>query len=157
MREKAVGLYLYYTGSRLWLAGGRVASWYSAYSGKAGQYEPIPDGVYWINHSEVHQLTFLDDLRQKLLGDLYHLEPGSGWLAHQVGWGTYRIPIRQTSAQEQRTGRGNFFIHGGAQPGSAGCIDLTKQMPMFVGHLNQEVTWAKQDRLPLYVDNTLGP
>lgn len=148
-----VGLYLFFTGKRLWLAGGRVPSSYVASSGKSEKFDPIPNGRYWINHSELKKLEFWDDLSSKLLGEIVHLGPGKGWLAHQTGWGNYRIPIRQSGDQERRTGRGHFFIHGGDIPGSAGCIDLTGDMELFVGHLAMEVKWAKQDRIPLYVDN----
>ena len=151
--KPTVGLYLFFTGKRLWLAGGRVPDSYIASSGKVGKFEPIPNGHYWINHSELKKLEFWDDLTAKLIGDIIHLTPGKGWLAHQTGWGNYRIPIRQTGDQEKRNGRGNFFIHGGDISGSAGCIDLTQDMGSFIGHLGMEVKWAQQDRIPLYVDN----
>jgi hypothetical protein len=154
--KQPTGLYLFFTGKRLWLAGGRVPSSYVAYSGKDGKYDPIPDGRYWVRFSELHRLEFFDDLSQKLVGDVINRGPGKGWLAHQTGWGNYRIPIRQDEAQAKANGRGNFFIHGGDIPGSAGCIDLVSEMDVFVGQLTQEEKWANQDRIPLYVHRKAG-
>ena len=34
-------------------------------------------------------------------------------------------------------GRGGFAIHGGAIPGSIGCVDLTRYMPDFVKHFRE--------------------
>ena len=34
-------------------------------------------------------------------------------------------------------GRGGFAIHGGAIPGSIGCVDLTRFMPDFVRHFRE--------------------
>lgn len=151
--KKAPGLYLFFTGRRLWLAGGKVPESYPAYSGKMGEYEPIPSGTYWINHSEVHKLEVDDDLSHKVAAAILHGSIEKAFLAHQTGWGFYRIPIHQNGSQAARNGRDNFFIHGGGIPGSAGCIDLVEQMDVFVGCLKQEVKWAGIDRIPLYVDN----
>jgi hypothetical protein len=35
-------------------------------------------------------------------------------------------------------GRGGFFIHGGKNPGSIGCIDLTSNITKFVKDLDKE-------------------
>lgn len=50
--------------------------------------------------------------------------------------GTIRIPIQTktktpTNAQEQTITREDFFIHGGAEAGNAGCIDLWKNNDIF--------------------------
>lgn len=147
-------LYLYFTGKRLWLAGGRAPTSFDAVSGTPGKYEPIPNGNYWIDPDRTHKLEWFDDLSKKVLYDAVNLRrPGTGLLGHQSAWGNYRIPIEQEAAQQQKTRRGNFFIHGGDVPGSAGCIDVGKEMDVFVGALKQEVKWANQKRIPLYVNN----
>ncbi|MEZ5601109.1 MAG: DUF2778 domain-containing protein [Candidatus Competibacteraceae bacterium] len=75
---------------------------------------PIPQGIYWIRPDE------LDD----------------NWLNCRLSdrfanaWGRYRISIHPFTTET--FGRGGFFIHGGATPGSAGCIDLTNHMDRFV-------------------------
>jgi hypothetical protein len=102
--------YLYFTGTRLWLVGSRVTESVTAYSGKNGKFDPIPDGSYWIVPSEMKRLEFWDDLRQKLLGAVVHRGLEAGWLAHQTGWGSYRLSIRQTPEQAKRSARGNFLV-----------------------------------------------
>ena len=58
-------------------------------------------------------------------------------------WGRYRISIHPFTTTET-FGRGGFFIHGGATPGSAGCIDLTNHMDRFVADLRREVGTSTQ-------------
>lgn len=86
---------------------------------------PIPEGVYWIDPREIVAVQG---------------SPGS-WLldmdsdgAYSRAWGTHRLTIHpfETTAT---FGRGGFFLHGGAEPGSIGCIDLTS----FVGAFMQEL------------------
>ena len=49
-------------------------------------------------------------------------------------WRSHRIPL--TSSQGTETfGRNGFYIHGGSRPGSAGCIDIGKDMNAFVNKL----------------------
>jgi len=45
-----------------------------------------------------------------------------GFPGSVFAWGTERVPL--TPDTSSANGRGNFFIHGGVTPGSAGCIDL---------------------------------
>ncbi len=52
------------------------------------------------------------------------------WPGGAFAWGTQRVQL--TPAESTQThGRSDFSIHGGAFPGSAGCIDLTKNMGAF--------------------------
>ncbi len=45
-------------------------------------------------------------------------------------WGESRVWLE--AAKETNTyGRSGFSVHGGTEPGSAGCIDLTDQMSGF--------------------------
>lgn len=53
-------------------------------------------------------------------------------------WGGHRLAIHPFP-ETQTYGRGGFFIHGGAVPGSAGCIDLWTHMDEFVADLATEV------------------
>ncbi|MBN1606165.1 MAG: DUF2778 domain-containing protein [Polyangiaceae bacterium] len=76
---------------------------------------PIPEGDYWIQP---------DELASK----------PAAWQIWRVwgeaGWGNYRITIHPRPGTHT-SGRGGFFIHGGAHWGSAGCIDLTYGMDSF--------------------------
>ena len=80
---------------------------------------PIPEGRYWVNP-----------------GDLWKNAFYKVW-APTDAWGNYRLTIHPYPDTETY-GRGGFFIHGGATPGSAGCIDLTSAMDDFV-------TWLKKE------------
>lgn len=55
----------------------------------------------------------------------------------RVAWGNYRAPINSKPGTDTH-GRGSFYIHGGAIPGSHGCIDLTDQMDDFAKYY---ATW----------------
>lgn len=55
----------------------------------------------------------------------------------RVAWGNYRAPINSKPGTDTH-GRGSFYVHGGAIPGSHGCIDLTDQMDDFAKYY---ATW----------------
>ncbi len=73
---------------------------------------PIPEGVYWL------------DPRQLVnTGYRFYNPPNPAW-------GKKRITIH-TFHSTHTFGRGGFFIHGGTEWGSVGCIDLTSYMDSF--------------------------
>lgn len=83
---------------------------------------PIPEGEYWIQPSELWQNNWLKSVIR----------------TPRSAWGNFRIaihPYPRTLTHQ----RGGFFIHGGATPGSAGCIDLTNNMDAFVEQLKEEL------------------
>lgn len=80
---------------------------------------PIPEGTYWTNPAELWTRSRL-----------------KFWMAR--AWGNFRITLHPFSTTETFK-RGGFFIHGGAVPGSAGCIDLTADMDQFVNDLRSEL------------------
>lgn len=120
------GLKLSFDGTTLTMENGTTVKTYKAVSGKMnvdagtfdytadGQQKPsfgaIPEGIYWINPSEFHDMRF---------------KRGS-----VNGWGKYRITIHPFITTNTY-GRGGFFIHGGAVPGSAGCVDLVSGIELF--------------------------
>lgn len=128
-----------------------VATW-PAVSGRDGaqgpEYQsyrdhgPLPQGLYRFRTSELQRYEDLSDW-QKLKGAV-----GAGeWPGGQRSWGRYRFWL--TPAAKTRTfGRDNFSIHGGAVPGSAGCIDLTDRMDEF-SDLMQALG---SDEVEVYVD-----
>ena len=64
---------------------------------------PIPLGTYTLNPKEITE---------------------GGWLRNLTGdWGKYRAPLHPVDGTKT-FGRAGFFIHGGKEPGSAGCIDV---------------------------------
>ncbi len=52
------------------------------------------------------------------------------WPGSLYSWGSSRIAL-EASKETNTFDRGGFYIHGGWEPGSNGCIDLTSQMDDF--------------------------
>jgi Protein of unknown function (DUF2778) len=128
-------LALSFDGSFLSMTGGNTAYKYPAVSGKrlgdgkfdysvAAQKSPnsglIPEGTYWINPAELWELAWWK-------------KP----FVSETGWGKYRITIHPFTTTVTHS-RGGFFIHGGQNPGSAGCIDLTSHIEKFINDLRKE-------------------
>ncbi|MCI0590138.1 MAG: DUF2778 domain-containing protein [Gammaproteobacteria bacterium] len=104
------------------------------YSGEAQRQVrrgPIPEGTYWIKPDEMWENAWY--------------KSGS-----RDSWGNYRITIHPFLTTET-FGRGGFFIHGGAVPGSAGCIDLTSDMDRFVSDLRRELGGRETCQIHLFV------
>jgi hypothetical protein len=118
---------------------------------KAGQ-GPIPEGTYDIKQSRYEQIN----ARNALLG-LVPPQIGKvgAWPGSVMGWGTERVwadPTKETVDSGLTFGRKDMAIHGGWVPGSAGCIDLTGNMPSFAK------TFRSLGRdLRLYVDYNKTP
>jgi hypothetical protein len=151
---------LLFTGDRLLKRGGGGNKAWSAVSGKAlppdqgmyggatvGGYEhsdfdysleaqkvadkgPIPEGIYWLDPTELHDMHY------------WHHVPNPGYPFESGGWGKHRITIHP-HISTQTYGRGGFFIHGGDAPGSIGCIDLWDHMEDFVPVLEDEASRAE--------------
>jgi len=81
---------------------------------------PIPEGSYWLDPDQMQDLWYRN------------------LFSEDTGWGTHRITIHPFDSTVT-FGRGGFFIHGGATPGSAGCIDLTHRMESFAVTLGRSV------------------
>jgi RHS repeat-associated protein len=103
---------LYFDGSTLsdYRDDGSLAGTYAASSGVPGVYDPsigdrgpIPEGTYLLDPNEISE----GGLLRSLLGD----------------WGQYRSPLHPDIGTDT-FGRDGFFLHGGRDPGSAGCIDV---------------------------------
>lgn len=108
-----------------------VASW-NAVSGKPGyqspEYQnaqsrgPIPEGIYVARQEKLQHIT------------TYGLAAGlinkGTWPGSLYSWGSSRIPL-EASTDTNTFDRGGFYVHGGWEPGSNGCIDLTSQMDDF--------------------------
>lgn len=64
---------------------------------------PIPPGKYLLYPDEIS--------KSGLFRNLWH------------DWGRYRVPLHPDKGTNTH-GRKNFFLHGGSEPGTAGCIDV---------------------------------
>ncbi len=109
---------------------------------------PIPEGNYKINPQEVQRPTLKDDV-VSLAGGLIHKDIGK-FPGGRRSWGDCRIAISQSDKQAKETGRGNFFIHGGDEPGSLGCIDLQHGEKAFCGFI-EKYRGKNQKEVPLAV------
>jgi hypothetical protein len=77
---------------------------------------PIPEGSYRVDFNGTKQresMNIIDKIRYP-----------------QATWGNYFVRIEPYKVANGRSG---FTIHGGAVPGSAGCIDLHKNNDAFFG------------------------
>ncbi len=91
---------------------------------------PIPEGEYFING--VQSIS----TRDRYLGEIGL----GGWPGGVDSWGEQRAwiyPLKETVTY----GRGGFSIHGGEEPGSAGCIDLTVYSNQFFNDLGGWGLW----------------
>lgn len=129
---------LYFNGERLyWHEEGNSTSW-TACSGseevvknkkfcetqnKADE-GPIPEGFYLAPQRRFQKRP--DDVGTIVMGWV-----GFGtWPGGESSWGNYRIWLEPESGTETY-GRSGFTIHGGAEAGSRGCIDLVGNMDAF--------------------------
>lgn len=139
-------LALTFDGQTLRATGTRSALVVAAVSGRAvnGRFDysparqrqadqgPIPAGNYWIQPNELQANAW------------YRLRNP------RAAWGDHWITIHPYPGT-QTYGRGGFFIHGGAAPGSAGCIDLSVSMERFVEAIAQELESRTPCHIPLSV------
>jgi len=91
---------------------------------------PLPEGFYLLN---LNELVYWDDLSIYQKAGAYAnrgLFPGG-----TNAWGRARAPLIPLSAETY--GRSGFTVHGGAVPGSAGCIDLTNYELQFFNYIEK--------------------
>jgi hypothetical protein len=86
---------------------------------------PIPEGEWLVKQS---QLQIMGD--RSIFESIWAEFGGTAWPGGESAWGKYRIWLEPASGTNTY-GRSGFSIHGGAIPGSAGCIDLCGSMPSF--------------------------
>ncbi|MBQ7127875.1 MAG: DUF2778 domain-containing protein [Alphaproteobacteria bacterium] len=125
-----------------------IMSW-DAVSGKDGyrrpEYQnlkdtgPIPEGTYVARQSELQfykDITWDNRLRSAV---------GFGtWRGGTDSWGESRVwlePSKETNTYD----RSGFSVHGGAEPGSAGCIDLTH-------HIDEFTQWFEKNGHDLIIN-----
>lgn len=147
-------LSLLFDGKTLHLRGATRSYKYRAVSGKSSSHAnltfsytearqklpnqgPIPAGNYWISPRELTE---------------------NAWWRRMstAAWGNYRITIHPLP-NTKTFKRGGFFIHGGAVPGSSGCIDLWDHMDTFIEDLRGQLS-TSACQIPLtvkYVTTTI--
>lgn len=145
-------LRLNFDGTKLRLMAGdkELESW-NAVSGKNGYQSPefqnlkntgpIPEGNYDVRQDNYSKMGFGSDalgtyypkVRRNLPNIVKEYLPSKfgSWSGGSRAWGTQKIGLVPTE-ETDTLGRDNFFIHGGAVPGSAGCVDLTQDNDSFM-------------------------
>ncbi|MFI3272601.1 MAG: L,D-transpeptidase [Pseudomonadota bacterium] len=113
--------------------GGKLQKTYPYTSGRDGETDqtkrgqgPTPSGTYYINPKDASERTW-----SKRLVDAYR----------NTDWGRFRVPMIPDEGNELY-GRSGFFVHGGDEPGSAGCLDLGEWDSEFfynLGNTDEEV------------------
>ena len=83
---------------------------------------PIPEGWFIVDPENVQNWDNLSVLQKATAA----VRRGQ-WPGGTIAWGEHRVPIEPY----QYRNRGDFFIHGGSFPGSAGCIDLCENNKAF--------------------------
>lgn len=156
------GWKLRFNGSSLSLIGeieGKVHT-YPAVSGKPGSLEPLPEGRYWVNPAEFKSISVRMPwtFAQRVLKNRDRVDRAfeSSFIDDQEAWGWWRLlihPFPDTHTRDPATGRirGGFFIHGGSEPGSGGCIDLTNFMSRFHRDLVNAALKFKDRNDPLWM------
>lgn len=87
---------------------------------------PLPEGRWIVRQSEYQKMPTRNWI-EKVLAELGR----TAWPGGESAWGKNRIWIHPVDGTNV-FGRSGFSIHGGESPGSAGCIDLTSNMPEFI-------------------------
>jgi len=87
---------------------------------------PLPEGDY---------MLYYDQLQEHVSPE-FCTPHSSNWNCNTDAWGFERIPVTPEEGTETY-GRDNFYVHGGKELKSAGCIDLGLQMPQFGGILKK--------------------
>lgn len=129
---------LTFNGARLcwnWLDGGKPPVCWKAVSGRSGYQAkehqnlrdkgPLPEGTWLVKQGEYQRMP-----ERSLLEQLVNELGRGGWPGGESSWGRHRIWLSPKVGTETH-GRSGFSIHGGSDPGSAGCIDLTSNMESF--------------------------
>ena len=98
---------------------------------------PIPEGEYYITPLSENIDDGVQEWDKISIWQQMLSSSGKGqWRWGTFAWGQIRIPIQPKTktlinSQGQSVTRANFFIHGGDEAGSAGCIDLWKNNDEF--------------------------
>lgn len=100
---------------------------------------PIPEGQYNVDPARTQSISDISSW-DRFKGNF----GGGTWPGLEKSWGEHRTwltPVGETNT----FGRSGFTIHGGAVPGSAGCIDLTSRNNSF--H-----SWLKSHGKPILLN-----
>ena len=95
---------------------------------------PIPDGKWILKKGKMQSRSPDDDSVWNQIANRF--DPNESWKNKPDSWGNHRIilePAEGTNTYE----RDQMYVHGGKEPGSAGCIDLTDGMEQFADYFKK--------------------
>jgi hypothetical protein len=101
---------------------------------------PIPEGQYMAPRTRYQERP------EDTWSDIKHYLGRGAWPGGAIAWGNQRVWLEPVAGTETH-GRSGFSIHGGTNPGSAGCIDLVDSMDNFAARF---LKYGKD--IPLRVD-----
>lgn len=128
---------LLFNGSKLcWLKGNKKTKCWPAVSGRknyqTGIHQkkkdrgPLPEGLWHVKQSRYQKMGNRSNA-EKLAAELGR----TAWPGGESSWGRHRIWLDPADGTETYR-RSGFSIHGGDDPGSAGCVDLTNSLEKFI-------------------------
>lgn len=134
-----------------WMLGAKTVKSWPAVSGRSGYQSkdhqnlrdkgPIPQGSYDVRQSEYQKMPDRGVFEQ-IAGELGR----TAWPGGESSWGKHRIWLHPRDGTNTY-GRSGFSIHGGDDPGSAGCVDLTTHISDFVSkfrsHGKDLILWVQ--------------
>jgi len=85
---------------------------------------PLPYGDYDVRQDNLQHRP------KSIFDSINNHNPFGKWPGGEESWGNHRVWLEPDKHTDTK-GRGNFSIHGGYEPGSRGCIDLTSGMDDF--------------------------
>ncbi|MBD2535620.1 DUF2778 domain-containing protein, partial [Nostoc flagelliforme FACHB-838] len=100
---------------------------------------PIPEEQYLVDPARTQSISDISSW-DRFKGNF----GGGTWPGLEKSWGGHRTWLTH-STTTNTFGRSGFTIHGGAVPGSAGCIDLTSRNNSFHG-------WLRSHNKPLILN-----
>lgn len=117
-----------------------------------GEHTLMPQtGKYW---KDLNVKDKAKSLVSPLLQHYFHKKSGA-MPGGPIPWGEGFIDVNLDPEVQDQTGRSGITVHGGAQPGSAGCIDLVCNDEKFFKTLEQLNPDKKE--IPLVVDYSNTP
>ncbi len=122
---------------------GKVSGWGEVHPDLQAESKrgPIPAGTYTFRRSDIQTFWGPNADYNVLATALHH-----GWRGGTHAWGPQRVFLTP-AAGTNTFGRNGFSIHGGAVPGSAGCIDLCDMVSELFLDIPRNV-----DEVPVDVD-----
>lgn len=134
---------LLFDGRKLsWMEDGQMRKSWNAVSGQKDfqdpkhqckEYEgPIPEGTWFVKQSEHQEAKSYAEQHWFTTFLNKHIPGRTSWPWKTSSWGLDRILLVEDRLKQKcDSKRTQMYIHGGSNPGSAGCIDLTNQMSAF--------------------------